>query len=66
MKYPICLSSTWYIASLHAGLECTFVSPLGLVDLRELDLERTTVGDNGLDVLACTLNRISFLRSPHV
>lgn len=34
-------------------LECTFVSPLGLVNLKELDLERTTVGDDGLDVLSC-------------
>jgi hypothetical protein len=25
----------------------------GLVSLRELDLERTAVGDDGLDVLSC-------------
>ena len=27
----------------------------GLVGLRQLDLERTAVGDDGLDVLSCTL-----------
>lgn len=36
-----------------------YVLLLGLVDLKELDLERTLVGDGGLDVFSC-----KFLHKP--